>query len=609
MESNNSYLFYRGMICELYRDIAQSYGVSLKCQRVEIRVIESRFADEGISFLTKTLPRLGKALDRTLSSGTRFSIKGFKTPLGSSIPKFLGWLIKRVISVDGFELDQPDPIALIHFRQLTTSLYKLEIPYAPETAKAVVDAFVQTEADLSTVDESVFESGWIVQARDFITRVVSPIDPQRIKPKHGPGSVATGESVCEKTNFSRIYDTLECVYPFTEWMQFNLNHVAESWRNYQRDLTSVLEPLARVVLVPKDSRGPRLISCEPLELMWIQQGLGSALQDQIESSYFTRGHVNFTDQEVNRRLALAGSAGSGWVTLDMKEASDRVSLRLVEILFAGHPTLLAALKATRSTCTCLPDGTVIRMKKFAPMGSKLCFPVESLVFYALAVSGIRLTGRSWREARNAVYVYGDDLIVREQDYASLLQLFPTVGLMFNDSKCCTARSFRESCGCDAYFGVDVTPVKLKTVWSGHRTKGSECLESYVAFSNAMYGRGYSRTADYVKQAVESIYGKLPYTDRFIVSPNGAYVNQTAGVAWSTRTSALCATLHAEVKTRFSWDLHRLEVRSWKSEPVKVQTKFDGYAEMLRRFSGDYGSHGGSYALVRRNRLKRTWMAA
>jgi hypothetical protein len=601
---------YLELVCELYRDIAHCYGVTCRQRKAELRFIEARYYAEGVSFLTKQLPRLGKAVNKALSSGQPLNIVGFKTCDGV-LPRFLGWLLKRVFDASGNELDNPDPLALKHFRQLVYIVYKLEIPYAPNTAKAVVDAFVATEVDLSQVDWDRVSSGWITQARDFISRVVSPLDPQGIKPKHGPGSVATGEKVCEKTIFKRIYSSLDEVYSFSEWFRLNLSHVAESWRDDQVNLEVIPEPTARVVLVPKDSRGPRLISCEPLEVQWIQQGLGSALQNQIETSKWTRGRINFRDQVTNRRLAIAGSLGQGWVTLDMKEASDRVSLKLVEKLFEGHPQLLAALIATRSTSTILPDGTVLPLKKYAPMGSSLCFPVESLCFYALAVSAIRLTGVPWRKALESVYVYGDDLVVRDQVYASLLLHFPTVGLMFNVDKCCTARFFRESCGCDAYVGVDVTPIKLKTVWPRRRTNSPDSLVSYVALSNALYGQGYIRAAEYVKLLVEDRYGVIPYTDRRVTSDNGSYVAQSGGVAWVSMGSAITLNVDRNVRYRYNTDLHRSEFLSYSSVPVKRKTNYDGYAEWLRRLSAGFPQgkepHGGTYALVRRNRLKRTWM--
>jgi len=604
MEHNNSCSgIYLRLVSELYRDVAECYNVARKVQRIELDLIESRVASEGLSFLTKALPRFGKAVDKALSSDTPLYIIGFKTPDNSVIPKLFGWLLSRVFDSSGRELENSCPLALKYFRQLVYLLYKLEIPYAPATAKAVVDAFVDAEKELASIDAAVFQSTWVLCARDFVTRVMAPLDPYRISPKHGPGAVATGEDILEKTKFSRIYRTLDEIYPFMEWFRYNLSHVADTYRDDQ-SLEVLDEPTAKVVLVPKDSRGPRLISCEPLELMWIQQGLGTLIRDQIERSQWTKGHVNFTDQTINRDLALAASQGAGWVTLDMKEASDRVSTDLVKSLFGGHPALLAAMLACRSTATRLPDGTVLSLSKFAPMGSNLCFPVESLVFYALAVSAIRQTGVSWATARASVYVYGDDLIVRDEVYTTLLQLFPTVGLKFNDSKCCVAGSFRESCGCDAFKGIDVTPVKVRTTWSHRRQYDPSCLESYVALYNAMYGLGHFRVAEYVKTLVYSNYGHLPETNTYAVASNGTYISQANAIAYVCHEPC---NQRSPLPTRWNSRLHHGEIRSWKSHPKKVKTSFDGYPELLRRLSDGYGSHGGSYALVRRNRLKRTWM--
>jgi hypothetical protein len=602
MKSYQGAEMYLGMVRELYRDIAQCYGVTKRQQRIEIRVIEDRFAAEGLSFLTKALPKLGKAVDKALSSGTALTVVGWKSD--GSIPKFLGWLLKRVFTAGGLEVDHPDPIALKHFRQLVYLLYKLEIPYEPKTAQAVVDSFVQTEIDLGLVDwDRSLANDWIDSASDIVTRTVSALDPFGIQPKHGPGAVATGEKVCEKSNFKRIYSKLERFYPFMEWNRFSLTHVADQWREDQQ--LSVLEKAtAKVVLVPKDSRGPRLISCEPLEIQWIQQGLGTLIRERIETSRWTRGRVNFADQECNRGFSLLSSAGGRWVTLDMKEASDRVSCKLVERLFAGHPLLLQAMMACRSDQTRLPDGTILTLQKFAPMGSNLCFPVESLCFYALAVSAIKHAGYSWRQALSSVYVYGDDLIVRDQVYMTLLQRFPTVGLKFNEDKCCTARFFRESCGCDAYKGIDITPIKLKTVWS-HRRTDPNALQSYVALRNAMYGLGHYSTASYVQQIVEQVYGKIPFTNRWKRSDNGAFVSCADAIAYVCEEPAV--RLNKTLPRRYDPDWQYSMVRTYGTEPLKARTRMDGWSELLRRFSDGYGSHGGVYAITRRNRLKRVWM--
>lgn len=640
MESNNSYSLYREVVSALYCDIAECYNVTLQVQRTELRVIEARFSKEGISFLTKGLPRFGKAVDSALSSGTYLSVVGFAADNGSKVPKFLGWLLRLVFDASGKELDCSNPLALAHFRQLVYLVYKLEIPYDEETESSVLDSFCLTDSQLPLEDASpiismddtysfetcdVSSTEWLNDARDLITRVVSPLDPTGadIRPQHGPGVVSTGENVCQKTLFSRIYSHLERIYPFTEWNMFNLQHVVSDIPAKNPRIKFVTEATAKVILVPKDSRGPRLISCEPLEVQWIQQGLGRALMRTIESSKWSRGYVNFTDQSINRNLALSSSLTKEWVTLDMKDASDRVSLALVKYLFQGHPKLLEALLATRSRSTLLPNGTVVALKKYAPMGSALCFPVESLIFWALAVSAIKQNGKkSARESRRSCFVYGDDLIVKETDYRSLLHLFPLVGLKFNEQKCCVADSFRESCGCDAYKGVDVTPVKLKTTWDPD-CYDPKCLTSYTAFSNAMYVRGHFRTSELVRQMLVAVYGELPYTNRIVPDdkptnlleefvpgfiPEARYQSRTVGLAFICYEPAILRNKELKIRTRFDRDLQIQLYRTWTSLPKKRKTVYDGYAEWLRRLSFGYGyKHGGVYALVRRNRLKRAWI--
>jgi hypothetical protein len=629
MEKNNSYPdIYLGIVCELYRDIAQCYGVSRRTQRVELRVISDRYAAEGISFLTKGLRTFGKAVDTALAKGTRLSICGFKhESAGGAIPRFLGWLLRRVFSTDGFEISNPDPYALKHLRELCFLLSKLEIPYDKEDCKTVLESFVNIDSTLPT-EQAVptanrtrdtysfatcrwWTDEWLDKARALCTSVCSTLDPREIQPSHGPGAVATGEETVEKTKLRRIYTSLDAMYPFTEYMMFNLNHVAQDIPAENPRVIRLDQATAKVVLVPKDSRGPRLISCEPLEVQWIQQGLKKILVDRLQSCKLTAGFVNFDDQSINRNLALESSVNNEWVTLDMKDASDRVSLGLVKDLFRDCPVWLDALLASRSQSTKLPCGTEVKLNKYAPMGSALCFPVESLIFWALSVSALIQHGVKRRKALKSVYVFGDDLVVRKQDYTALLHALPLVELKFNEDKCCTARSFRESCGCDAYEGVDVTPVKLKTVWSSSN-KNPKCLESYVAFSNAMYGRGHFHVAEYVRQRVINVYGKIPYTNLYEVTDSGSFVSVARGVAFVCHESSARLNRQLGFRYRFSrpnkdgTNYNRAEVQTWTSVPLKRRTKYDGYDELLRRFSSGYGSHGGVYALVRRNRLNRTW---
>jgi hypothetical protein len=512
--------FYLSLYCDLYCDVAEMLRIPVKESQRDLISIRYRVANEGLSFLTKALPQLGKALDKCLSKDVPMTCPStFSKAKDRTTPNLFRWLFSKVITPEGLVDPQADTDCLIALRQLAYFVYKLEIPTTEEDETRTLQTFV--EVDDGLVKPANIDQEWIEEAANLIRDIFASFDHTAIKPKHGPGAVATGERNHEKHVFKRLYTQIELVYPFTEYYEYSLGAVADRWRLYE-DLEVLDSGTAKVVLVPKDSRGPRIISCEPLEYQWIQQGLGNAIKHHLESSHITKGHVNFTSQLVNRKLALIGSIDQQWVTLDMKEASDRVSVWLVSDLFRHVPQLRDALLATRSTHTRLPSGQVVRLNKFAPMGSNLCFPIQAVIFYALAVASIIVANRRGdphgsyhrrvRSARQSVYVYGDDIIVRTKDYRHLLDAFPTTGLMFNDAKCCTAGFFRESCGCDAFKGVDVTPLRLKKLYTCRRSVGAEVLDSYVAYSNAAYERGYKRLAGHLASTVERHLGPLPLTN-------------------------------------------------------------------------------------------------
>jgi hypothetical protein len=657
METENSVLeFYSGLMIEMHNDIAELANIRDRTLMYERQVIVNRIKEEGISFLTKTLPCLGKAVDTALATGTELNVTGFKLRRNSKLPRFLGHLLSFIFDDYGFArpeswYPEKGPIiagfeaeALRYFRQFVFAVYKLKIPYEPESVEETLSKFVQTDEELNRVYapdndpvHGCFDGHVTPNERrvlDWAARECSSIfglfNEMDIVPSHGPGAVATGEQVEEKSKFSRLYKTIETKYPFTEYFVFNLSHVTDCYKDFN-SLEEISEPTAKVVVVPKDSRGGRLISCEPLEVQFVQQGLGKKMMTHLESHRKTKGFVNFTDQNVNRLLALQGSAGyrgfyhhrldktidgcsEAWATLDMKDASDRVSLNLVKEIFKLTPGLLGALIATRSTRTMLPDGRTITLKKFAPMGSCLCFPVEAFVFWVLCV-GILVVhgGLSPKKARKSVYVYGDDIIVARQHCHWLLRFLESFELKFNLSKCCTEGFFRESCGCDAYQGIDVTPARMSTVWSSRRQYGPEVLYSYATFSNVMYDRGYVRVANYIRQHLVSIYGEIPYTDSITrASEIGSSLDDprimtaAGGVVFYANDIPI-SILNKRVKRRWNASLHRLEYMSYSVKPGKVNARYDGYEEMLRNLKGSGRDTKGRYAVRHRSRLQRRWI--
>lgn len=601
--------FYLGLYCSLFGDLTDRFTGYIDCAGFDrdFQEIRDRCRHEGISFMTKCLPEYGKALDKCLSTGQPLSIPHFQKKKGTNIPLFMGSLMEQVVNTDGVADDYPviSIEAVRSMRQVAFLLYKLKLPFTDEQQNDVLDQFVSTDCSLPAAYAAGRESteGQLILrlARDITSRAFCSFDPYDITPRHGPGAVATGERNWDKMRFKRYYSKIEEVYPYSEYFFYNINHLCDELPTLEA-FETLENGVAKVILVPKDSRGPRLISCEPLEYQWMQQGLGGAMVKHLEKHDLTRGHVNFTSQEVNRQLALAGSVDGQYVTLDMKEASDRVAKELVVDLFDGVPRLQRALMALRTDATTMPDGKIVSLNKYAPMGSALCFPVEAYVFWALATAIIRRhKSLPLKEAAARVWVYGDDIILHREDYACVMQHFPLFGLMFNERKCCTWGLYRESCGMDAYKGTNVTPLKMRQVWSSNRT---EILPSYTAYYGWLVQNGYHRSAAYIRKKVEARFERLPIA----TSPDVDYLHwlEPYGDAWRYNRK--------HFKHRVNRDLQRFEINVLRTCARYKVTRAHDWSTLLEihsRQPDDYGREGelpGTYAVPHRSYLKRGWSA-
>lgn len=454
------------LFLQILADLCGKYPEQSKTFHRDIIEIEHRYSMEGLSFLTKTLPKLGKAFDAALES-QRLSIPcEFKRyHKNRNIPAFLRGLFSLCFDAEG-SLGDPSPSVIADIRQILFLAYKVEVPYSPALEESVIEGFIQTEVELENMSlDSHTEV--IRMARELIHHVCSDLDLKDIRPKHGPGAVATGERMDEKWNFSRLYSRIHQMYPYYDYFMIGEGRELVDRIKWYRSLDRLDTGTAKVVLVPKDSRGPRLISCEPLEYQFIQQGINRALVARLESHSLTKGQINFASQEINRSLALANSMSREMATIDLKDASDRLSRELVKILFPTR--IFNCLDAARSSATRLPDGRVIELNKFAPMGSAICFSIEAFVFWALSVASIVIqSGCSYGKAAHRVFVYGDDIIIPITFVPGVVATLEAYGLKVNMHKSFRYGYFRESCGMDAYKGVEVTPTRISTLWTGDR---------------------------------------------------------------------------------------------------------------------------------------------
>jgi hypothetical protein len=476
----------------------------------DLKTISSRVEEEGLSFLTITLPTFSTGLQKALANGCvdHNTFPGFRYRGG--LPQFLGGFLDLIFDrSSGSLLQCPSEDAVFSIRQITMLFGKLEGICTPAREKAAIQSYMQCEREVkeadaqrSSEDVNHFRSA---SARLF-GRVLSAVenDLQQWKnvPKHGPGKTADRLSANQKYTQCVWTDRLETFFPAGEFLIPN-------WR-FREDLDDVtyLEPRdeipAKLVSVPKTLKTPRLIAIEPTAMQYTQQSLSEILVSKLESRFDNDlpNLVGFTDQTLNRELARRGSSDGSLATLDLSEASDRVSNQLVRDMTYWTPVLSGSLQACRSRKVDVPGFGVVRLAKFASMGSAVCFPIEAMVFATICLVGIerqlkrRLHHDEIISRMKKVRIYGDDIIVPAEYALAVVSALQDFGLVVNTGKSFWTGKFRESCGGDFYNGVDVTPVRVRRILPTQQQQAQQ-LVSAVSLRNQLYLSGSWRGAAYL----------------------------------------------------------------------------------------------------------------
>lgn len=505
----------------------------------DIHTVNQRVRHEGFSFMSKTLPAFGKNFLLSCQLGSFQRDSAFHTRSSRALPEFLIGLTERVFDKKtGLILEEPCYIHAWGIHQITQLLYKYKLPFNWEVEQKSLVQTIKTDQGLPesfNSDEFTLSqnAGFTLQlASDLLESLFVQLDLKEIMPRHGPGATNEGRITgYEKYEFRRFDEALDIFYPMGEYCLASASLLRDQNLDlYQRQkrsrrylsvcsLRNGTMHTTKIACVPKDSRGPRIISAEPKERLWIQQGQMRAIVRHLESHAWTRGRVNFRDQSVNARLALEGSLSGYWATLDMAEASDRVSLALVHALFPQH--VFEPLMASRSSYTwCdFPVSETERkpyrwkLKKFSPMGSAVCFPVLATVMWALTVAALKSEcGITVGRAMSVTYVYGDDIIIPAEYAENVMKGIERYGLLFNHSKSFIKGPFRESCGTDAFLGVDITPVRVKQRMPIQRTDVNS-LVGWTATANLLKEAGLDRCSKRMFSCVEKILGQLPLAPR------------------------------------------------------------------------------------------------
>nr|QDH91181.1 MAG: RNA-dependent RNA polymerase [Leviviridae sp.] len=487
----------------------------------DIKTVASRFEHEGLSFLTITLPSLGKAFESWLDQGCVSIHPSFSSGRRGSLPLIMGGFFARVFDKDsGVLLDEPCIDSVRAIRQLTLMFGKIQLPCSPARQRAAIHNYVECEQEVRIVDQELSSSDFAEFKRmatmlfqDVFDKVDRDVYYNRLIPKHGPGSTADGLTGNGKYNQAVWTDRLEAVLPAGEYLLPNWSYFS------QLEGVDFLEPGAevpvKVTLVPKTLKTPRVIAMEPTCMQYMQQAILCSFLEHFGEDDFLPKIIGFDDQVPNQELARQGSFDQRTATLDLSDASDRVSNQLVRSLMYRHPHMSAAVDATRSRRAELPGasdgsvGGVIRLAKFASMGSALCFPMEAMVFTTLIFLGIQrslntsLCRRDLFRYAGSVRIYGDDLIVPIDHVHTVVQTLEHFGARVGMGKSFWTGRFRESCGKEYFNGHDVSLVRVRQAFPTQRQDVTE-VESLVSLRNQLYLSGYWETVRWLDRILREM---------------------------------------------------------------------------------------------------------
>jgi hypothetical protein len=584
----------------------------------DLITIEKRYEDEGDGFLTVALPALRDAFLQGLSTRQFTCPIGFRKVKGGAIPRFLSGMLCEVFDPLTGLLKEDADFGVIKGINNVLSLFK-KTQLSPENEESLhskaVNEFYQCDEVAAKVVIPDRHQHLIGRVCKLLLYTLNSKDIEYAKYKHGPGAVKEGYSANQKWEalFQAVKEddlALQNVGIFgigetptqipdvdssIQGIQFR-KHDSRRVRSTRRIhqlraserlpnckeavqessevacLDGVTRGIAKLISVPKSSTARRTITIEPMLNQYVQQGLNILLRDSIKECKILGNCLALTDQSLNQKLALEGSLYDNWATIDLKSASDLLSLSLVNAVFRHHPEFLRIMMECRSPYVQSKGKPLLRLGKFAGMGNATTFPVQSVCYAVVCLAAILDSeGTSptyWRlrRASRHIRVFGDDVIVSTKYAHQCVTWLTAVGLKVNDRKSFLSGNFKESCGVEAFKGVDITPLYIRH--HPHQTYASpNVIASFVSLSNHMWLEGLYSASTWLKNEVERLLGRrLPLVSR-----------DSGSFGWHSRLDAM-------EPHKWCRSTHRFLTRTLALAPIKKEDKLDGYAALLKCLS-------------------------
>jgi hypothetical protein len=203
------------------------------------------------------------------------------------------------------------------------------------------------------------------------------------------------------------------------------------------------------------------------------------------------------------------------------------------------------------------------------MGSACTFPIESLIFLGIAIASVLTTRKllvtpdNIRDLIGEVSVFGDDIVIPTESRELFFAALEVLDFKVNTNKSFWTGKFRESCGVDAFDGVNVTPA----YWKGANDGKPESLAMSVECSNNFYQKFMLHTSRHIASTLPQVIPAVPMG-------SGAF-----GLKTRTRE------LPNDLRGRWSTPLQRVEV--YVGTIISVQTRkplTNGESALLQYFT-------------------------
>lgn len=182
---------------------------------------------------------------------------------------------------------------------------------------------------------------------------------------------------------------------------------------------------SRFATVPKNNDNERPINIEPFGNLLVQKRIGDGIREVLKGQNL--------DLDNTALLHRALIRDSKYATIDLKDASDSVSVALCQFLLPHW--FFSSLMNSRSYMLLGHDGDYHTLRKISSMGNGFTFELMTMILYALC---------QCLDADSSVF--GDDIIINKTAATHVIELLEEVGFKVNLQKSFIDGPFRESCG-------------------------------------------------------------------------------------------------------------------------------------------------------------------